>query len=179
MATGPHSRLDAEVEPCSNIKTVGPQPCGSRGSPIRTSLCRLPSLESSISLSSVKHWNSKVVALKSWAMGINDNIPESSFGTINSELTASDPLLPENETTTSLLTSTGIHNSKTRCGESQTPVAGKAQEPQAPKGTVSIWRACASLAHIAVSAHQRAGFVPRCVHGVHTLLINPKLSPAP
>ena len=26
MATGPHSRLDAEVEPCSNIKTVGLQP---------------------------------------------------------------------------------------------------------------------------------------------------------
>ena len=37
----------------------------------------------------------------------NKNIPESSFGTDNSELTASDPLLLENETTTSKLTSTG------------------------------------------------------------------------
>ena len=56
------------------------------------------------------------------AMGITDNIPESSFGTVNSELTASDPLLLENETTTSMLTSTGIQNSKTRCGESKFPV---------------------------------------------------------
>ena len=41
----------------------------------------------------------------------------------------------EKETTTSLLTSTGIQNSKTRCGEYKFP----------PKGTVSIWRLQTSL----------------------------------
>ena len=39
------------------------------------------------------------------AMGITKNIPESSFGSVNSELL-------EKETTTSMLTSTGIQNSK-------------------------------------------------------------------
>ena len=42
-------------------------------------------------------------------------IPESPFGTVNSELSASDPLLLENETTTSKLISTVIQNLQSRC----------------------------------------------------------------
>ena len=70
-------------------------------------------------------------------MGITDNIPESSFGTVNSELTASDPLLLENETTTSMLTSTGIQNPKSRCGEAKFPCCMKgigATGSESPRG---------------------------------------------
>ena len=60
------------------------------------------------------------------AMGIIKNIPESSFGSVNSELL-------EKEITTSMLTSTGIQNSKNDVANPNSLLPKKAQEPQAPK----------------------------------------------
>ena len=66
----------------------------------------------------------------------HDNIPESSFGTVNSELTASDSLLQKKKKTTSILTSTGVQNSKTRCVSSLLHERHRNHRLNRPVGTI-------------------------------------------
>ena len=73
--------------------------------------------------------SSGITMTRSTRLAVSPPVNDKSSELVN--VSASEPnrarginsLLPENETTTSLLTSTEKHESKTRCGESQTPVA--------------------------------------------------------